>query len=177
MDSEDRARRLTELYGARAMHCLRAMLGNADDAEELWVNTFEICARKTLALRDPNNEQAYVMKVAKNLALRRMSRAKTERRQQSLASELAAGKWDSISSSRAGPEAIEDVEHLAYLLNRLDWKWRYVIVSTYVVCDSDAVIARALKMRESSVRAIRTRALAQLRQYCSVAPLEKVGSP
>jgi len=176
VDCEDRARRLTELYGPRAMHCLRAMLGNAEDAEELWVNTFEICARKVLTLRDPIHEQAYVMKVAKRLALRRMSKTKSDRRNQSLESELAPGQWDAIASPKTGPESIEDVEHLAFLLNKLDWKWRFVIVSTYVVCDSDSTIAKSLLMRESSVRAIRTRALAQLRQYCAVSSLEKAAN-
>lgn len=165
MDCEDKARRLTDCYGARVMQCLRAMLGNAEDAEDLWVDAFEICSRKTLTLKDQNSEQAYVMKVTKRLALRRMSLNKGDRQRRFLVSEMAPGQWDSIRSPGMGPNVIDEVEQLTMALNKLDWKSRYVVVCTYILRDSDSEIAAALRMKESSVRATRARALAHIRKW------------
>ncbi len=157
-------------YGPRLRRLAANILRSAEDAEECESDVY-LRAWEAIPPARPVHFSAWLMKLCRNEALRRLERAGAEKRRADLTewtAELEACIPD--AAAERAFEARELGELLSAFLRTLPEESRAVFVRRYFLCESVKEVAAALGLSESKVKSSLFRARNRLRDY-----LEKEG--
>lgn len=151
--SEEAIRRTKEKYGPACMHLLRNLLLNEQDAEEC-VNDAYLALWNTIPPQRPALLLTYLLKIARNQGLRRITYYNAQRRddRQVLAfEELEAciPASDSVEELLDRKLLEEEIEHFLWTLPRTD---RQLFLRRYWFCDSVEELAKLFGWSKSKVK-------------------------
>lgn len=166
-DRSEEAIRLTkEKYGAACMQLLRNLLRNELDAEEC-ANDAYLVLWNTIPPERPTVLQAYLLKAARNLGLRRVTYNNAQRRdsRQDLPLEELEGVLASPVSVEQTVEGRLLEQQIVRFLRTLPKTDRQLFLRRYWFCDSVEELAALFGWTKSKVKTRLQRLRGRLRDY------------
>ncbi len=164
--SEQAIAELSKKYGMTALRVAGNILGSREDAEEC-VNDAYLAVWNTVPPQSPDPLRAYVLKVVRNLAIKKYE-AKTALKRNSFY-DVAL---DEIAECFPAPGAVEErleAKEVAGMINSflgtLNSRDRVIFVRRYWHSDSPRTIAEMLGKRENYISVRLSRIRRELRKY------------
>ena len=166
-DRSEEAIRLTkEKYGAACMQLLRNLLRNELDAEEC-ANDAYLALWDTIPPERPTALQAYLLKVARNLGLRRVTYNNAQRRDSRQILPL-----EELEGVLASPETVEQTvdgklleQELVKFLRALPKADRQLFIRRYWFCDSLEELESCFGWSKSKIKSRLFRLRGRLRDH------------
>ena len=163
--SEDAIRQTKEKYGAACMHLLRNLLQNESDAEEC-ANDVYLALWNTIPPEKPEPLLTYLLKIARNRALHRITYYSAKRRS---GTELPLHELEGcIASTESLEQAVEgkllEQEIIAFL-RELPKTDRQLFIRRYWFCDSVEEMASCFGWSKSKVKSRLFRLRGKLRAH------------
>ena len=164
--SEQAITELSNKYGKLCMYVANNILGNQQDAEEC-VNDAYLGAWNTIPPQKPNPLQAYICRIARNIAITKYHTNTAVKRNSHY--DIALEELEYCLFSPDTPERVLQAKELSHLLDRfltsLDTRSRVMFVRRYWYSDSVDLIAQSFKMRPNSVSVQLSRIRSKLRKF------------
>jgi len=163
--SEEAIRQTREKYGHVCMHLLRNLLQNELDAEECASDVY-LALWNTIPPERPDPLVTYLLKIARNQALRRITYQNAQRRSgqtvplEELEYSLASAQ--SVEQTVEGKLLEEEIERFLRSLPRQD---RALFIRRYWFCDSVEELADRFGYSKSKVKSCLFRLRNHLRQH------------
>ena len=164
--SEDALEQVKEKYGKACMHLLRNLLQNEQDAEECANNAY-LALWNTIPPQRPQNLLAYLLKLARNQGLRRITYYHAQRREnkqvvalEELESCIASGETTEQALDRKLLE--EEVDRFLRALPKED---RLLFLRRYWFCDSLEELMGLFGWPQSKIKSKLFRLRARLRKH------------
>lgn len=164
--SETAVSELETKFGSAIKRLCFNILGSREDAEECANDTY-LAVWKAVPPAEPSNLKPFVLKIARNLALKRVARntaAKRDSRYDVCLSELEAclPSKDTVESEFDKNELTKMLEAFALSLDSTD---RALFLRRYWYFESARDTAKALSMSENNVNVRLTRIRKKLKKY------------
>ena len=163
--SEEAIRLTREKYGPVCMHLLRNLLQNELDAEEC-ANDVYLALWNTIPPERPDPLVTYLLKIARNQALRRITYQNARRRSGQTVPleelEYSLTSADSVEQTVEGKLLEETIEHFLRSLPQQD---RVLFIRRYWFCDSVEELADRFGYSKSKVKSCLFRMRNRLRQH------------
>ena len=164
--SEQAITELSAKYGKLCLSIANNILGNGQDAEEC-VNDTYLGAWNTIPPQKPNPLQAYICKIARNIAITRYHSNTALKRNSHY--DVALEELEHCLFSPDTAESQLYAKELTHLLDRylatLDVRSRVMFVRRYWYSESVTDIAAAFRMRPNSVTVQLSRIRSKLRKF------------
>ena len=165
--SEDAIGQVREKYGRACMHLLRNLLCNEQDAEECANDTY-LALWNTIPPEQPQPLLSYILRIARNLGLRRITYYNAQRRD--AGNVIPLEELETCLASTSSVECELDRKLLEASLERFlraqPKELRQLFLRRYWFCDSTAQLAADFGWSESRVKTrlfrLRSRLRAQL---------------
>lgn len=153
-------------YGRLCMQISSNMLKSHEDAEEC-VNDTYLTAWNTMPTEKPNVLSAYILKITRNLALKKIEYNTAKRRNPQM-----TVSYSELEDVLCVNESIDDhinakelAEEISNFLRNRDYVHRVVFLRKYWFMDSNQQIAQMLGMSEGKVKMMLFRLRKDLRNY------------
>ena len=163
--SENALRETSSKYGKLCLHLAKNMLWNLEDAEEC-VNDTYLTAWNTIPPERPNNLCAFILKITRNLTLKKIEYNTAKKRNPEL--ELTLSEIDDICCNGNVEHQIE-VDELArsisIFLRTQDSINRDIFIRRYWYYDSISDISLQYNISENNVKSILYRMRNKLKEY------------
>lgn len=150
--SEDAIRQTKEKYGAACMHLLRNLLQNELDAEECASEVY-LALWNTIPPERPDPLLTYLLKIARNQGLRRLTYNNAQRRSGQVL------PLEELEGCIAAPETVEQIvdgklleQEIVKFLRKLPKLDRQLFLRRYWFCDSVKEMAESFGWSESKIK-------------------------
>ena len=164
--SEDAIRQTKEKYGGACMHLLRNLLQNELDAEECASDVY-LALWNTIPPERPEPFLTYLLKIARNQGLRRITYQNAQRRDSGPVVPL-----EELESCLASAETVEQVvegklleQEIANFLRTLPKADRQLFIRRYWFCDSLEELAECFGWSKSKIKSKLFRLRNRLRDH------------
>ncbi|MBR4971644.1 MAG: sigma-70 family RNA polymerase sigma factor [Oscillospiraceae bacterium] len=164
--SEDALQQTKEKYGAACMHLLRNLLQNELDAEEC-ANDVYLALWNTIPPERPEPFLTYLLKIARNQALRRITYNQAQRRGDGPPIPL-----EELENCIASTETVEQTvdgklleQEIIRFLRDLPKADRQLFIRRYWFCDSVEELAQCFGWSKSAIKSKLFRLRNRLRQH------------
>ena len=151
--SEEAIRQTKEKYGAACMHLLRNLLRSELDAEECASDVY-LALWNSIPPEKPEPLLTYLLKIARNQGLRRITYEHAQRRDHGILIPL-----EELESCLASAETVEQVvagklleQEIAQFLRTLPKKDRQLFIRRYWFCDSVEEMAECFGWSGSKIK-------------------------
>ncbi len=165
--SEEAVRETEAKYGKLCFRIAQNILGRDADAEEC-VNDAYLCLWNAIPPQRPDNLAAYVSKIVRNIALKRLRFNSAMRR--NMQAEVSLNELESILPDSMAHSEMDDGQ-LGKLISAFLWREpegsRNVFIRKYFFFDSVQDIAERYSFSESKVKSMLFRTRSRLRSYLS----------
>ena len=144
----------SEKYKAYCMSIAENVLGNEEDAEEIW-NDVLSAAWNSIPPKEPEHLKLYLGKIARNAALKKLEAEKAKKRDGGIKiqlDELAECIPAPLYANQADLIAVRDV--LNAFIGKLPKEQRNMFLRRYWLCESVSDIAKQLGYSENKVSLI-----------------------
>jgi RNA polymerase sigma-70 factor (ECF subfamily) len=161
-DGDDGAfEKIVRRYEPAVAATVIGMLGHCAEAEDVGQETFMRFYKALKDFRGDSSLKTYLTRIAINLSLNELKRRK---RRVSLFSRKPVEEYHDLAAPAARPEAMEDKELIRWAMNKLDPKFRSVIVLRLIDGYSTEETARILDVPMGTVLSRLARGQAKLRE-------------
>lgn len=164
--SENALQETSNKYGKLCLHLARNMLWNLEDAEEC-VNDTYFAAWNTIPPEKPNNLCAFILKITRNLILKKIEYNTARKRMPEV--EITLSEIDDCVRGNENAEQQFEAEELAksisIFLRTQDSINRNVFIRRYWFYDSIADISNQFSISESKVKSMLFRTRIKLKEY------------
>lgn len=164
--SEDAIRQTKEKYGAACMHLLRNLLQSELDAEECASDVY-LALWNTIPPERPEPFLTYLLKIARNQGLRRITYNNAQRRDSGLVLPL-----EELESCLASPETVEQIvdgklleQEIVKFLRTLPKADRQLFIRRYWFCDSLEALESCFGWSKSKIKSKLFRMRGRLRDH------------
>lgn len=164
--SEDAIEKVKEKYGPACMHLLRNLLFSEQDAEEC-TNDAYLALWNTIPPERPQPLLTYLLKIARNQGLRRITYNNAQRR-----SDCQSVAFEELESCLASGTTVEQAlerklleEEVERFLRELPRQDRLLFLRRYWFCDGIDELAELFGYSKSKVKTKLFRLRGQLRQH------------
>ena len=158
---------LKSKYGQLCQRISENILGSPDDAEEV-INDALLAVWKTVPPLTPNNLRAYLIKIVRNLSLKRFNYNTAEKRQ--TYSKVALNELEEVLSDRHASLALDRVDFdilIDGFLKQLTAEARKIFIKRYYFFDSLSDISKDMGISLAKVKSSLHRTRAALKKYLS----------
>lgn len=164
--SENALQETSNKYGKLCLHLARNMLWNLEDAKEC-VNDTYLVAWNIIPPEKPNNLCAFILKITRNLILKKIEYNTAQKRKPEV--EITLSEIDNLISGKENTEHKFEAEELAksisIFLRTQDSINRNVFIRKYWFYDSIADISNQFLISESKVKSMLFRTRNNLKEY------------